>query len=227
MQQGLRLATAFALIISAFIIYNTFQMSVGERRRHLGILRSMGATRRQLLWMIVREGLWLGLIGTLLGCFVGHLGAAILRTSTSKLLQIEIPPSSWSIFPYALAVVCGLAVSLLGAFFPAMRASRLSPSEAMRVVAQGEFSTSRSRMVVAWWIPHDRWTRRSSFGGRSVINLSHVVFGTMVMKIGIVFLLPALIGELTAWVAWGLSFFLKTEGMLPVAKSFDTEVDPR
>lgn len=42
MQQGLRLATAFALLISAFIIYNTFQMNVGERRRQLGILRSMG-----------------------------------------------------------------------------------------------------------------------------------------------------------------------------------------
>ena len=214
MQQGLRLATAFALIISAFIIYNTFQMSVGERRRQLGILRSMGATRHQLLWMIVREGLWLGMIGTLLGCFVGHLGAAILRSSTSKLLQIEIPASPWSIWPYAIAVVCGLGVALLGAFFPALRASKLSPSEAMRVVAKGEFSTSRaawlglggSLMVIGLAV--------QALAVLRIINLSHVVLGTMLMKIGMVFLLPALIGDLTAWVAWLLSFFLKTEGML-------------
>ncbi len=214
MQQGLRLATAFALIISTFIIYNTFQMNVGERRRQLGILRSLGATRRQLLWMIVREGLWLGLIGTLLGCFVGHFGAAILRSSTSKLLQIEIPPSPWSVWPYAIAVLCGLAVALLGAFFPAVRASRLSPSEAMKVVAQGEFSTSRA----AWlWLGGSLMIiglAVQALAVLRVINLSHVVFGTMVMKIGIVFLLPALIGDLTAWVAWILRFFLKTEGML-------------
>ncbi len=214
MQQGLRLATAFALIISTFIIYNTFQMNVGERRRQLGILRSLGATRRQLLWMIVREGLWLGLIGTLLGCFVGNFGAAILRSSTSKLLQIEIPPSPWSVWPYAIAILCGLTVALLGAFFPAMRASRLSPSEAMKVVAQGEFSTSRA----AWlWLGGSLMIIGLAIQALAVlrvINLSHVVFGTMVMKIGIVFLLPALIGDLTAWVTWTLSLFLKTEGML-------------
>lgn len=214
MQHGLRLATMFALLISTFIIYNTFQMNVGERRRQLGILRSMGATRKQLLWMIVREGLWLGLIGTFLGCIVGHLGAAVLRSSTSKLLQIEIPPSPWSIWPYLIAVVCGLAVALLGAFFPALRASRLSPSEAMRVVAKGEFSTSRagwlgfggSLIVIGLTI--------QAFAVYRLINLSHVVFGTMLMKVGMVFLLPALIGDLTAWVAWLLRFFLKTEGML-------------
>ncbi len=214
MQQGLRLATAFALIISAFIIYNTFQMNVGERRRQLGILRSMGATRKQLLWMIVREGLWLGVIGTLLGCVVGRFGAAVLRSSTSKLLQIEIPPSPWSIWPYAIAIVCGLTVALLGAFFPALRASRLSPSEAMRVVAKGEFATSRA----AWFGLGGSLTILGlivqSLAIFRIIDLSHVVFGTMLMKIGMVFLLPALIGELTAWVAWLLSFFLKTEGML-------------
>ena len=214
MQQGLHLATAFALIISAFIIYNTFQMNVGERRRQLGILRSMGATRHQLRWMIVREGLWLGTIGTLLGCFVGNLGATILRSSTSKLLQIAIPASPLSIWPYAIAVFCGLGVALLGAFFPAMRASRLSPAEAMRVVAKGEFSTSRaawlglggSLMVIGLMV--------QALAVLRVVNLSHVVLGTILMKIGMVFLLPALIGDLTAWVAWLLSFFLKTEGML-------------
>ena len=211
MQQGLRLATAFALLISAFIIYNTFQMNVGERRRQLGILRAMGTTRKQLLWMIVREGLWLGSIGTVLGCILGHFGASILRKSTAQLLQIEIPPSPWSVWPYLIAVACGLVVALVGAFFPALRAAKMSPAEAMRVVASGEFGTSR----VGWL----------SFGGTLIvvglviqalsvshsIDVKHAVLGAVFMKVGIVFLLPGVISELTAWVAWLLSFFLKTE----------------
>ena len=97
MEQGLRLAIAFALVIAGLVIYNTFQMNIGERRRQLGILRSLGATRKQLLWMIVREGLWLGTVGTLLGCIVGHFGAAILRSTTGRLLQIDVRfgPTWW------------------------------------------------------------------------------------------------------------------------------------
>lgn len=214
MQQGLRLATGFALLISAFIIYNTFQMNVGERRRQLGILRSMGATRKQLLWMIVREGLWLGLIGTILGCIVGHFGAAILRSSTARLLQIEIPPSPWSIAPYLIASGCGLFVALLGAFFPALRAARLSPSEAMRVVATGEFGSSR-----AGWLCLGGTAMAIGFAIQflsvsGAVNVRHAVAGVILMKVGMVFLLPALIGDLTRFVAWTLSFFLRTEGML-------------
>ncbi len=192
MQQGLRLATAFALLISAFIIYNTFQMNVGERRRQLGILRSMGALRKQLLWMIVREGLWLGAIGIVLGCVVGYFGASLLNQSTSKLLQISIPQSPWSIWPYLSASIAGLVVAFIGAFFPAFRASQLSPAEAMRVVAAGEFGSSR----VGWLV---FGTTMITVGGLTqflsvtgIIDVSHAITGAVVMIVGIIFLLPAL-----------------------------------
>jgi putative ABC transport system permease protein len=54
-ENGLRMSIAFALLISTFIIYNTFQMAVGERRRQLGILRAIGATQSQVGWMILGE----------------------------------------------------------------------------------------------------------------------------------------------------------------------------
>jgi len=214
MQQGLNVATASALIISAFIIYSTFQMNVGERRRQLGILRSMGATRRQLLWMIVREGLWLGVIGTFLGCLVGHLGAAVLRNSTSNLLQIDVPSSPWSIWPYLFAVACGLGVALLGAFFPALRASRLSPSEAMKVVAKGEFSTSRAAWLALGGSLIAIGLCIQALAVFRVIDLGSVVLGMVPLKVGMVFLLPAVLGDFTAVAVWFLGFFWKTEGML-------------
>ncbi len=213
-QQGLRLATLFALVISTLMIYNTFQMNVGERRRQLGILRSLGGTRKQLLLMIVREGLWLGSIGSVLGCVLGYFGDSILRKSTAQLLEIEIPPSPFSIWPYLIAALCGVAISFIGAFFPAFRASRLSPSEAMRVVATGEFGSSR----VGWigfggtLILIGTLIQALSIG--TVIDVKHAVLGVMLMKIGIVFLLPGVIAELTAWVAWLLGRFLPTEAKL-------------
>lgn len=214
MQQGLRLATAFALLISAFIIYNTFQMNVGERRRQLGILRSMGALRKQLLWMIVREGLWLGAIGIVLGCVVGYFGASLLNQSTSKLLQISIPQSPWSIWPYLSASIAGLVVAFIGAFFPAFRASQLSPAEAMRVVAAGEFGSSR----VGWLV---FGTTMITVGGLTqflsvtgIIDVSHAITGAVVMIVGIIFLLPGVISDLTDWVAKLISPVLKTEAQL-------------
>ncbi|MBI2478351.1 MAG: ABC transporter permease [Planctomycetia bacterium] len=90
-EQGLQLATAFALVIAAFIIFNTFQMTVGERRRQLGILRAIGATRRQVTFLILREGLLIGLVGMFLGAAVGYLGARVLARATAELLQTPMP----------------------------------------------------------------------------------------------------------------------------------------
>ena len=213
-QQGLRLATLFALVISTLMIYNTFQMNVGERRRQLGILRSLGGTRKQLLLMIVREGLWLGSIGSILGCVLGYFGDSILRKSTAQLLEIEIPPCPFSIWPYLIAALCGVAISLIGAFFPAFRASRLSPSEAMRVVATGEFGTSRVGWIGFGCTLILIGTAIQVLSIIAVIDVKHAIFGVMLMKIGIVFLLPGVIGDLTAWVAWLLGRFLPTEAKL-------------
>lgn len=213
-QQGLRLATLFALVISTLMIYNTFQMNVGERRRQLGILRSLGGTRKQLLLMIVREGLWLGTIGSVLGCVLGYFGDSILRKSTAQLLEIEIPPSPFSIWPYLIAALCGVAISFIGAFFPAFRASRLSPSEAMRVVATGEFGTSRVGWIGFGGTLILIGTLIQALSISAVIDVKHAVLGVMLMKIGIVFLLPGVIAELTAWVAWLIGIFLPTEAKL-------------
>jgi putative ABC transport system permease protein len=201
-------------LLSTFIIYNTFQMNVGERRKQLGILRSLGALRRQLLWMIVREGLWLGAIGTILGCFVGHFGAVLLRVMFSQLLEIDIPPSPFSIWPYVIATCCGSVVALLGSFFPALRAARISPAEAMRVVASGEFARSRTIWFILGGSLFVFGLVLQFFSIRGDIGIKHSVDGVIVMKIGLLFLLPGVLSELTAWVAYMLSPILRTEGKL-------------
>lgn len=133
-ENALLMAIAFAMLIALFIIYNTFQMAVGERRRQLGILRAIGATRKQVEWLILREAIALSILGTVAGCLVGVWGAGFLTQATQALLQVQLPRVMLSWPPFAIAAVFGIGVSLLGAILPARRASTVSPIEAMRTI---------------------------------------------------------------------------------------------
>lgn len=213
-EQGLNLATAFALVIAAFIIYNTFQMNVGERRRQLGILRAIGTTRRQILLLVLREGLLMGIVGTILGSAIGVLGAYILAGSTARLLQITMPPPELSPVPFAVGALFGLGISLVGAFLPARRASQLSPTEAMRVIPSGEIE------------PPHIWTTLLGLAvivaGAAVLSgcilgwvpIRNSVSSAVVVLLGIVLLLPALLEPLSRLVIVMLRPLLGVEGRL-------------
>ncbi len=84
-ENGLHMAIAFALLISLFIIYNTFQMSVGERRKQFGILRALGTTRGQIRWMILREALMMSLVACVFWLLARHLwrNVSVAHDSTS------------------------------------------------------------------------------------------------------------------------------------------------
>ena len=73
---GLDLAYVTIIALAFVTILNTFLMNVGERRRQLAVLRAIGTTRRQLIHMLLVEGLAMGLVGTLLGTAAG-LGGGV------------------------------------------------------------------------------------------------------------------------------------------------------
>ena len=137
-ENGLHMAIAFALLISLFIIYNTFQMSVGERRKQLGILRALGTTRSQVRWMILREALVMSLLASAVGCIVGIYGATWLSRVSQQVLQVHLPTIQITWWPLVVAVLFGVGVSLLGAYLPANRASSVQPLEAIRSLDSGQ-----------------------------------------------------------------------------------------
>ena len=214
MEQGLKLASAFSLMIAVFIIYNTFQMNVGERRRQLGILRALGTTRDQIIRMIVGEGLMLGIVGTLLGWIVGFLAAHSLSASTSKLIDIEIANYQLAWFPFMLAGALGMVVSVAGAYFPAMRASRLSPAEAMRVVTSGELEPSNRFLAYLGAL--------LSISGFTVlilcitgqIHINHAITGCIFFLLGGIVALPTFLAEATQLVLRCFGGLLGIEGRL-------------
>lgn len=136
-KMGLSLASLVAIFVGGFIVYNSLAIAVAQRRREIGILRSLGVTRAQILLLFVGEGLLMGGTGALLGLGGGLLLArGVLRTvgTTISELYLQVRPDELAVTPkqLVLGVAAGVAASFVAAFFPARRAAFLSPSEAMR-----------------------------------------------------------------------------------------------
>jgi putative ABC transport system permease protein len=121
-----------ALVVGAFLVGNTLAMTVGERTRELGLLRAAGTTSRQVLGIVLRQALALGVVGSLIGVVAGiALAVAMIGflASTRAVLVGGVPVP---VLGLLLSFGLGLLVTLAGAVLPALRAARLSPLEALR-----------------------------------------------------------------------------------------------
>ncbi|MBL9129197.1 MAG: ABC transporter permease [Verrucomicrobiales bacterium] len=128
--RGMSWATSvIALAVGAFGVANTVLMSVFERTRELGILLAIGWKRRRVLAMVLIESVVLSLVGGVFGSLVGVAAIRVLeRTELLRgKLEADLGPG---LFGMALLVALGLGVA--GGWYPAWRASRLEPGEALR-----------------------------------------------------------------------------------------------
>jgi putative ABC transport system permease protein len=126
-EQGLSSLSIVALIAAAFVILNTFLLNLGERRKQIAVLRSLGASRAQVLRLLLRETVLLGLAGTVAGCGGGVALAAGLNYAMQQFLGIARPGLRLNAEPFLLAVLLGPITSLAAACLPAWRASRRPP----------------------------------------------------------------------------------------------------
>ncbi|MCW2950378.1 MAG: hypothetical protein JWN41_1391 [Thermoleophilia bacterium] len=124
---------AIAVFVGAFTIFNTFTILVGQRTREFGLLRALGAGRRQILGIVVIEAIVLGVIASLLGIVAGYGVAWLLRALINSGGEV-IPKTAFPLRTRTLvwAFSVGIGVTLVASFLPALRASRLSPLEALR-----------------------------------------------------------------------------------------------
>ena len=140
------IATALVIVIiaSSIMIYNAFAMSLTERMKYLGMLSSVGATRRQKKASVYYEGLLLGIVGIPLGYIIGILGCmATLRFTGSLILNSRmlygikttemgyIPVKTHPIIVLAIIFFSALTI-FISSFIPALRASRITAIEAIR-----------------------------------------------------------------------------------------------
>jgi ABC-type antimicrobial peptide transport system permease subunit len=118
-----------AVLIGGVGMLNTMLMSVLERTREIGVLRALGWRRRQVVGMTLREALVLGLLGGIAGILMG-LGFAWAVNQIPAIKGMMEPSYAPDLF--LLALVVGLVTGVLGGLYPAWRATRMQPVEALR-----------------------------------------------------------------------------------------------
>jgi putative ABC transport system permease protein len=122
-----------ALFVGSFVIANTLAITVAQRIRELATLRTLGASRRQVLGSVVLESVTIGLLGSIVGLFVG-LGIALALTTLLGATGIDLPDHGlvFSIRTIAVSIGVGTLISLLASLRPALRATRVEPISAVR-----------------------------------------------------------------------------------------------
>jgi putative ABC transport system permease protein len=117
---------ALSVVVSLFGIVNTLVLTVFERTRELGMMRAIGMTRRQTRRMIRQESVIIALIGAALGIVLGLVLAGLLIARVD-FMSFALPTSQLIIF-----AIVAVLVGIFAAVFPARRAARLNPLEALQ-----------------------------------------------------------------------------------------------
>jgi putative ABC transport system permease protein len=127
---------SLALVVASLGIINTLVMAILERRREIGVLKALGAADRDIRRLFFVEAGAMGLLGGILGVCIGWLiGHAINFGTNIYLSRRSLPGISVTSVPWwmvAAAIAFSIAVSLGAGIYPASRAARLDPVEALR-----------------------------------------------------------------------------------------------
>jgi putative ABC transport system permease protein len=140
-----------ALFVGAFIIFNTFSITVAQRTREFALLRTMGASRGQVLRSVMLEALIVGVTASILGLVVG-LGAAKGINALFEALGASLPQEG-TVFKTRTIVVgllVGTVVTVASSLAPARRATRVPPLAAMREEAAQAQPPTRLRKILSW-----------------------------------------------------------------------------
>lgn len=151
---ALMVFAGIAVFVGAFLIFNTFSITIAQRTREYAMLRTLGASSRQVLAAVLLEAALIGLLASLLGV-VGGFGFVEALRALFGLFGSELPTSGLVLSPTTIGIpiAIGTGATVASALFPAIRATRVAPLEALRetggAVAAGERRRRRTRLIVA------------------------------------------------------------------------------
>ena len=232
--QGFRLALLFfagtALFVGAFLVFNALSMTVLERTRELGMLRALGSTRAMIARSVVAEALILGVLGSVLGLLFGYGMAKGLVYLFGKAFLFEITTLVLTPFALVSAVVVGTIVTVAAALYPAVRAGRVSPVEAMRSRSGGAGGSRRPRgvsrlgpivgLVLAGvgvpWIYYLAKNLSADLGG---LVYASGIAGIVAAFLGVSLVIPVLVGPLASLFSPVLRLLFGVEGRMAAANA--------
>jgi putative ABC transport system permease protein len=134
-----------ALFVGAFVIFNTLSITVAQRMREFATLRTLGASRRQVLRSVILEALVIGLGASIVGLFSG-LALAVGLNALFKALNLDLPQTEtvFATRTIVVSLLVGTLVTLVAGLFPALRATRVPPIAAVRegaTMPRGRFAS--------------------------------------------------------------------------------------
>jgi putative ABC transport system permease protein len=192
------------LFVGAFIIFNTFSITVAQRTREFALLRTIGASRRQILRSVVLEALVIGLAATVAGAALG-VGIAKLLNAVMRMVQIDLPQAGtvFALRTILVSLLVGVVVTVAAGLIPAIRATRVAPVSLLRegatlpatrlspvtpFIAIGATLGGLALLVYGMF----------GHGGGAFVHVLASAGGTLAMFIGVALLAPRLVRPI-AW----------------------------
>lgn len=201
---------AVALLVGTFLILNTFSIIVAQRTRELALLRSLGASGRQIIGSVVLEAVAVGLIAAVLGLGAGIGVGALLAWLFGRfagglaLAGLGVPPAA-----VIGAFAVGLVITVVAALLPALRASRIPPIAAMQDVATPDRPLTKITVAGALVTTVGAVLLFLGLGGHAGDHaLATILGGVLFAFVGVALLTPLLsrpvVGVLGALFAWSV-----------------------
>lgn len=205
---------AMSLFVGGFLILNSFNMTVAQRLREIGMLRTLGASRTLVRRMIMIEALLLGVIGSLVGLALGLLLTKLMVAMVSNvgfpIGAVRFPPAGFIIAP-----LLGIFATMLGALRPAVRASRVPPIQAVLVEHRATQLRHGRRLITGVVLTVlgllGVFTLASSSDTPPLV-IAAGVLGVIFLFSGVILLGPVIVPWLVRLLAWPLTKARPVEG---------------
>ncbi len=216
---GLLVFAGVAVLVGGFLIFNTFAVTVAQRSREFALLRTLGASRRQVLSSVIAETLVIGFFASVAGILAGLLLAPALRSLLAS-FGIELPSTGTVIAARTVIVglLVGMTATLVSGLVPARRATQVEPVEAMRdAVTPGARRVSRKRLLVSGVVIGLGLAALllGLFGGAGGSAAASLLgLGVIVMIFGVALLAPVLVRPLARLIGAPLQRFQGMPGRL-------------
>lgn len=208
-----------ALLVGAFIIFNTFSITIAERAREFALLRALGATRGQVLRAVVAEALLIALVASAAGLLLG-LGFARGLGAMFDAAGWGIPRGAMDLAPRTIAVSLsvGIGVTLASALVPAIRATRVAPVEALRGIASdGVRRHPRARQAATLLVGAAGVALLAQGmlgGGTATSRMSTIGIGALLVFVGVALSARLIVRPLAAIAGWPLQRLGRVTGAL-------------
>ncbi|MGE0067575.1 MAG: FtsX-like permease family protein, partial [Solirubrobacterales bacterium] len=210
--------SGMAIFVGAFLILNSFNMTVLQRIREIGTLRALGASRRRIASSVVGEAMVLALIGCLLGLGLGVALAEVLAAAMRSFFGLPLAALDITAGAAIAAIVVGLLATVAGALYPALRAGRIAPIKALTggVGIERQPGLRRALVGLALFVPGLAIGGLFWFSNSSDEALAALVGigSTVTMFVGMVLLAPFVVMPIVRLLAIPARALMPAEGRL-------------